>query len=208
MLQQYQFSATFPPVVTILKRITSLEYACNVAVIFAFAACSAVAVVCHERILKFQGATEDVQMQNMFLSFHQMMLQFALVILLLYTVTVPDDNEEKTVLADLDKIAGLPWLVALILNNAFLSLCSSFVLRYLNSISRTFSSSIDIFLVPWACFLFFGAPVYWHLAVAMALVGLALYLYAKNPVIYKGPALKRNRNSPHLGKLNYKHCTL
>lgn len=174
--------------VTTAIHLTTIEYLWSLAIILFFAASSAMAVVCHERLLKFQGGTEDIHLQNIFLSLHQMIIQLVLFAYVLLAM----GNTFQEGWEDVLNVWRLPWLVVLVVNNAVIALVGTFVLRYLNSISRTFAASIEILVVPWASYCLFGMPVYMHTVAAVALVSASLYLYGLNPVVNKGPSLKRN----------------
>lgn len=78
-----------------------------------------------------------------------------------------------------------PIVVLLLLNNAAIGIVTSFFLRYLNSILKTFASALELMFTAVLCYLIFGIPVYANTVLAIGVVSFAIFVYAQNPVSNK-----------------------
>ncbi|XP_069948314.1 UDP-galactose transporter senju isoform X4 [Cherax quadricarinatus] len=77
-------------------------------------------------------------------------------------------------------------VIAIILNNAAVGIVTSFFLRSLNSILKTFASALELMFTAVLSWIIFGIPIDWWTAAAIALVIYATYMYAQNPVVNRG----------------------
>jgi hypothetical protein len=77
-------------------------------------------------------------------------------------------------------------VIIIMLNNAAVGIITSFFLKNLNSILKTFASALELMFTAILCWLLFGIPVYINTVVAVAIVSYAVILYSQNPVVNEG----------------------
>jgi drug/metabolite transporter (DMT)-like permease len=85
-------------------------------------------------------------------------------------------SESVTIFSD-------PKIIAVMVNNAMCGIVTSFFLKNLNSILKTFASALELVFTAILCFFIFGIPIDIYTVIAIAIVSYATYLYSQNPVI-------------------------
>ncbi|KAK0098609.1 hypothetical protein PV326_006170 [Microctonus aethiopoides] len=75
-----------------------------------------------------------------------------------------------------------PKVIAIIINNAAIGIITSFFLKNLNSILKTFASALELVFTAILCWLLFNIPIYMNTVLAIAMVSYAVILYSQNPV--------------------------
>lgn len=75
-----------------------------------------------------------------------------------------------------------PKVLLIMFNNAAIGIITSFFLKNLNSIVKTFASALELVFTAVLCWMFFGIPIYLNTAIAIAIVSYAVILYSQNPV--------------------------
>lgn len=73
-------------------------------------------------------------------------------------------------------------VLVVMLNNAAIGIVTSFFLKTLNSILKTFASALELVLTAVFSFIFFHIPIHLNTVLAIAAVMFAIYLYSQNPV--------------------------
>lgn len=68
------------------------------------------------------------------------------------------------------------------LNNAALGITTSFFLKNLNSILKTFASALELSLVAILSRIFLNVPIMLNTVVSICVVSLAVVIYTQNPV--------------------------
>lgn len=84
------------------------------------------------------------------------------------------------------------------LNNAAIGIVTSFFLKTLNSILKTFASALELVLTAVLSYVFFSIPIYLNTVLAIVTVMFAIYLYSQNPVQNQA---KTTRSVEHEGLL-------
>ena len=97
-----------------------------------------------------------------------------------------------------------PKVLLIMFNNAAIGIITSFFLKNLNSIVKTFASALELVFTAALCWVFFGIPIYINTALAIAIVSLAVVLYARNPVQNK-PISYNNSSSEESESLIVEH---
>jgi hypothetical protein len=77
-------------------------------------------------------------------------------------------------------------VIIIMFNNAAVGIITSFFLKNLNSILKTFASALELMFTAILCWLLFGIPVYINTVVAISIVSYAVLLYSQNPVVNEG----------------------
>ena len=75
-----------------------------------------------------------------------------------------------------------PLVLLIIVNNALLGLATSLFLKKLNSILKAFASALELVLTALLSVPILGIPLTLHTVIALAIISLAVIVYAQNPV--------------------------
>lgn len=81
------------------------------------------------------------------------------------------------------------------INNAAIGIVTSFFLRFLNSILKTFASALELVFIAILSWLFFDIPIRINTALSILVVVIAVYLYYENPVQSPIPTLPKSESS-------------
>lgn len=81
-------------------------------------------------------------------------------------------------------------VILVILNNVLIGIVTSFFLKSLNSILKTFASALELIFTAVLTWLFFGIPIYLNTLLAIFVVTVAVVMYSQNPVTNIRPSSK------------------
>jgi len=73
-------------------------------------------------------------------------------------------------------------VIAIILTNTAIGIVTALFLKNLNSILKTFASALELVFTAVLCWIIFNIPIDIFTILAIATIGLALFVYAKNPI--------------------------
>lgn len=136
--------------------------------------CSCLAGVYNEHLLKKEGADVNIFVQNVFMYVDSIVCNLLVLI-------IQGDIGEAFAVNNLQVI--FHYKVAFImLNNAVVGIITSFFLKSLNSILKTFASALELIIIAVMCYLLFGIPIHLNTALSIAVVSYAIILYSRNPV--------------------------
>lgn len=156
----------------------------NIVFILIQTVCSCLAGVYNEYLLKRKGANVDIFVANV-------MMYLDSILFNAFVLGVVEGSLFSAFSAEnLGKIAHFKVLIIMV-NNAAIGIVTSFFLKYLNSILKTFASALELLFTAVLCYLLFGIPVYLNTILAIAIVSAAIYLYSQSPV--------NNNNSSNSG---------
>lgn len=136
--------------------------------------CSCLAGVYNEYLLKETGANVNIFVQNVFMYLDSIICNLA--VLLVQGNFLEAFNTES-----LSKVFHYKVLVIMI-NNCAIGIITSFFLKTLNSILKTFASALELLLTAVLSYLFFNIPIYLNTVLSIFTVLFAVYLYSQNPV--------------------------
>lgn len=174
MLKQVDFSESTPHKPNENDKMLSLSLGLNAIFLFIQIICSCLAGVYNEYLLKKQGADLNIFVQNVFMYLDSIVCNLLLLIL--------NGNIINAFLYEnIVKVFHYKVLVVM-LNNAFIGIVTSFFLKTLNSILKTFASALELVLTAILSYLLFSIPIYLNTLMSIAVVLLATYLYSQNPV--------------------------
>ena len=74
------------------------------------------------------------------------------------------------------------FVIAIIINNAFIGIVTSLFLKIFNSILKAFASAMELVFTAILSFLILGIPIYWNTVLSVAIVSAAVVMYAQNPI--------------------------
>jgi len=75
-----------------------------------------------------------------------------------------------------------PKVILIMLNNALVGIITSFFLKTLNSILKTFASAMELIFTAMLCWILFNIPINTNTIISIAMVSFAVILYSRNPV--------------------------
>lgn len=136
--------------------------------------CSCLAGVYNEYLLKRESPSANIFIQNVFMYLNSIVCNMVMVML--------HEPLGKTFSSESLSAVLVPSVMILMLNNAGGGITTSFFLRNLNSIMKTFTGAIELTLSALLCYILFGIPIYLNTVVSIAIVSYATILYSSNPV--------------------------
>lgn len=154
--------------------------------------CSCFAGVYNEYLLKDVGSKVHIMIQNVFMYMDSIVCN-------LFVLLITGEFSRLTELADAAVIFANPTIIAVMMNNALCGIVTSFFLKSLNSILKSFASALELIFTAILCFLIFGIPIDAYTVIAIAIVSYATYLYSQNPVLNQNKDV-RNKES---NEMNY-----
>ncbi|XP_014210129.1 UDP-galactose transporter senju [Copidosoma floridanum] len=174
-----------------------INFHLNINIIFIFiqTICSCLAGVYNEYLLK-EGSNINIFVQNVFMYIDSILCN--VVVLLIQGNLLEAFNDAGP------HIFMDPKVILIMFNNMAIGIVTSFFLKNLNSIVKTFASALELVFTAILCWLFFGIPIYLSTAIAIALVSYAVILYSQNPV----QNVKPSSNYSHTDAEDIEKCIL
>ncbi|CAH1114259.1 unnamed protein product [Psylliodes chrysocephalus] len=172
MLKQVNFTQETPAEKP--SKAASVSLGLDAIMIFVQIICSCLAGVYNEYLLKKQGASINIFVQNVFMYLDSIVCNVLLLIL--------NGNLLEAFLYDnITKVFHYKVLLVMI-NNAAIGIVTSFFLKTLNSILKTFASALELVFTALLSNLLFSIPIYLNTVLSICTVMGATYLYTQNPV--------------------------
>jgi len=136
--------------------------------------CSVVAGVYNEFLIKGEGAAIHIMIQNIYMYIDSMLCN---IILLAFKGELAAAFTSESLTSVLQTI-----VIAIIINNALVGIVTSLFLKNLNSVVKAFASAIILCLTALLSFPVLGIPVHFYTVVAVGVIGVAVVIYAQNPL--------------------------
>lgn len=150
--------------------------------------CSCLAGVYNEYLLKGDGARVNIYVQNFFMYLDSIVCN--LVFLILQGNLISAFN-----MTNLASVFTLN-VILIIFNNAAIGIVTSFFLRYLNSILKTFASALELLFTAILCYMFFNIPIHLNTLLSIGVVSISIYLYSLSPIInINNRSFKENKSA-------------
>ena len=93
------------------------------------------------------------------------------------------DNNASNMLNNVDlAILMQPKVILIMLNNTAIGIITSFFLKNLNSILKTFASALELIFTAVLCWLIFSISIHLNTVLSITMVSYAVILYSQNPV--------------------------
>lgn len=157
---------------------TKLTLGSNILLILVQTICSCLAGVYNEYLLKVQGAEMNIFVQNIFLYIDSIFCNAA-VVAILYASKAEGfsmvENIGSSVLLQ-------PKAILVMVNNTAIGITTSFFLKKLNSILKTFASALELVFTAILCWVIFGIPIHLNTVISISMVSYAVILYSHDPV--------------------------
>lgn len=151
------------------------NYIQSIVLILVQTLCSCLAGVYNEYLLKKKGPDTDIYMQNIFMYLDSLACNFILLFMrgnLFNALTV----------TSIKQIIRLD-VILIIVNNCAIGIVTSFFLKYMNSILKTFASALELSFTAILSYLFFSIPLNISTILAIIIVSISIYIYSQSPVI-------------------------
>lgn len=145
--------------------------------------CSCLAGVYNEYLLKDKGQDINIYIQNVFMYIDSILCN--VLVLLLGGNMISAFTAEN--LSEIFK----PGVILIAVNNCCIGIVTSFFLKYLNSILKTFASALELLFTAVLCWVLFSIPIYLNTVLAIAIVSISVYLYSQSPVVNIGKLSSR-----------------
>jgi len=133
--------------------------------------CSCFAGVYNEYLLKDVGSSVHILMQNIFMYFDSIV--FNLLLLVFYSE--PNTHLDFTFLSQ-------PIVLIILINGALAGICTSFFLKNLNSILKTFAATLEIVITAILCYFIFDTRIDIFTSLSILLIFIAIWVYSQKPV--------------------------
>ncbi|KAH9426880.1 hypothetical protein DERP_002981 [Dermatophagoides pteronyssinus] len=137
--------------------------------------CSCFAGVYNEFLIKNDGNAVHILVQNIFMYTDSILCNLAI---LLVTSNPLSNNSAIFDFSILFK----PYVFIIMLNGAIAGIVTSFFLKHLNSILKTFAATLEILLSAILCSFLFATIIDLYTIISIWLVFVAIYIYAMKPV--------------------------
>lgn len=169
------------------KNLTGFTLSLSAVWILVQTICSCLAGVYNEYLLKDKGADVNIFVQNVFMYFDSIACNAGILIL-------RGELLDAFTLTNIQSVFRFS-VIAIIINNAAIGIVTSFFLKYMNSILKTFASALELLFTAVLCYFLFAIPIYINTALAIAVVSFAIYLYSQSPVVNLGKVQRQQGGS-------------
>lgn len=160
------------------KNMTGFDFSLSALLILAQTIFSCLAGVYNEYLLKDKGSDVNIFIQNVFMYIDSIVCN---VVILLFK----GELFSAFTVDSLQAIFRFK-VIIIIINNAAIGIVTSFFLKYMNSILKTFASALELMFTAVLCYFLFAIPIYINTALAIGVVSFAIYLYSQSPVVNLG----------------------
>lgn len=179
MVKQIDFGDSDPVSATnealVPKNNHGFDLSINAVFILIQTICSCLAGVYNESLLKDQGKDINIYIQNVFMYIDSILCNS---LLLLLTGNIKSAFAAEN-LSEIFK----PGVILIAINSCCIGIVTSFFLKYMNSILKTFASALELVFTAILCWVLFSIPIYLNTILAIGIVSIAVYLYSQSPVV-------------------------
>lgn len=161
----------------------TLDININIIFILIQTVCSCLAGVYNEYLLKRQGSDINIYVQNVFMYLDSIVCN---AVILMFQ----GDFFTAFTATNLSQVFHIKVLLIMV-NNCAVGIVTSFFLKHMNSILKTFASALELVFTAVLSYVFFAIPIYMNTLIAITIVSFAVYLYSQCPVV--NPILPTHR---------------
>ncbi|KAF2901273.1 hypothetical protein ILUMI_04910 [Ignelater luminosus] len=186
MFKQVNFSLFFDTKENTTKSVKSTNFVWDINALFILiqASCSCLAGVYNEYLLKEPGANVHIFIQNVFMYLDSILCNCFLLVL--------QGNFQAFSLTNIQKVFHYK-VIMVMLNNTAIGIITSFFLKNMNSILKTYASALELIFTAIFSYLLFSIPIHLNTILAIVTVLYAMFLYTQNPV--SNPAVNKGVRS-------------
>ncbi|XP_055712913.1 UDP-galactose transporter senju [Phlebotomus papatasi] len=157
------------------KNTSGFDFSINAVFILTQTLCSCLAGVYNEYLLKKEDTNVNIYVQNVIMYLDSIVCNVSV---LLFQGDLVDAFQMDSLRA----VFRLNVIVIMV-NNAAIGIVTSFFLKYMNSIIKTFASALELFFTAILCYILFSIPIYLNTILAIGIVSFAVFMYSQNPVV-------------------------
>lgn len=158
-----------------VKNMGGFDLSINAFFILVQTVCSCLAGVYNEYLLKNKGENINIYIQNVFMYIDSIICN-ALILLVQGNILSAFKTENLIEIFQ-------PGVFLIMVNSCAIGITTSFFLKYLNSILKTFASALELVFTAILCRILFSIPIYLNTIMSIAVVSFAIYLYSQSPVV-------------------------
>lgn len=160
------------------KNTVGFDLSINAVFILIQTICSCLAGVYNEYLLKDKGEDINIYVQNVFMYLDSIFCN-ALILLLQGNLIGAFSVDNLLAIAK-------PSVLVVMFINCAIGITTSFFLKYMNSIIKTFASALELVFTAILCRILFAIPIYLNTVASIAIVFFSLFLYSQSPVVNLG----------------------
>ncbi|CAH0702386.1 unnamed protein product [Spodoptera exigua] len=134
--------------------------------------CSCLAGTYNEYLLKTKGSNVDIFLQNVFMYLDSVLCNFFILMF---------KGELGTIFEDFSSLGNI-FVILITINSAVVGIVTSFFLKNLNSILKTYASALELVITAVVCYILFSIVITPFTVLSICLVSIAVAMYFKNPV--------------------------
>lgn len=134
--------------------------------------CSCLAGTYNEYLLKTKGSNVDIFLQNVFMYLDSVICNL---FILMYK------GELGSIFNDMESLKDIT-VFLITVNSAIVGIVTSFFLKNLNSILKTYASALELIITAVVCYILFHIVITGFTILSICLVSIAVAMYFKNPV--------------------------
>ncbi|XP_075974272.1 UDP-galactose transporter senju isoform X2 [Anticarsia gemmatalis] len=150
--------------------------------------CSCLAGTYNEYLLKNQGSDVDIFLQNVFMYLDSVICNFFILMF---------KGELGTIVDDFEALGDI-FVLLIIVNSAVVGIVTSFFLKNLNSILKTYASALELVITAVVCYMLFNIVITGFTVLSICLVSIAVAMYFKNPVSNVNPNITDSKDKEPL----------
>lgn len=140
--------------------------------------CSCFASVYSEYLLKYVSNSADIFIQNIFMYADSILCNF----ILLYILSQYNENSIDSKELNFMILIENPFVLIIVINGAIAGITTSFFLKKLNSIIKTFAATLEIILSAIISYFLFSIPIDIQTVLSILIIFFAFYAYLFKPV--------------------------
>jgi integrin beta 8 len=173
------------------KNTAGFDLSINAIFILIQTICSCLAGVYNEYLLKGKGENINIYIQNVFMYIDSIICNTLILV-------VQGNLLSAFAIENLKEILR-PSVLIIMINNCSIGIITSFFLKYMNSILKTFASALELVFTAILCRFLFSIPIYINTILSIVVVSTAIYLYSQSPVVnlaktqYNNDAMTKNK---------------
>ncbi|KAF5304560.1 hypothetical protein FQA39_LY09611 [Lamprigera yunnana] len=155
------------------SKLSSISFNFSAVLIFVQLLCSCLAGVYNEYLLKEPGANTNIYVQNVFMYLDSIICNLILLVF--------QGNFAVFSFESIKKVFHYKVILVMI-NNSAAGIVTSFFLKNMNSILKTFAAALELVFTAIFSYMLFSIPIYLNTILAISVVLFSIFLYSQNPV--------------------------
>lgn len=152
--------------------------------------CSSLAGVYNEHLLKNRGLAVDIYIQNIFMYLDSIICNIVFIVM-------QGKSDEAFNVEALQAVLTVN-IITIMINSTLIGIVTSFFLKTMNSILKTFASALELVFTAIACYLIFGIVINMFTVLSIVIVSVSVILYSQNPVNNQAKNAKGHSDEVHL----------